>query len=101
MPQESCLGSPPSGKGSGGRPSADQEIGPSAKVPSSATATQSSSVVSDDQLQKLEHGKERELVDAFGWINLAMLVIVLVGYAYHKGTYNPFKALWNDLTKPR
>ena len=38
-------------------------------------------------------------MDAFGWINLTFLVIVLVGYAYHKGTYNPFKALWNDLRK--
>jgi len=26
---------------------------------------------------------------------------VLVGYGYHKGTYNPLKALWDDLTKPR
>ena len=38
-------------------------------------------------------------MDAFGWINLAMLVIVLVGYAYHKGADNPFKALWDDLRK--
>jgi len=38
-------------------------------------------------------------MDAFGWINLAFLIILLVGYAYHKGTYNPFKALWDDLTK--
>ena len=38
-------------------------------------------------------------MDAFGWINLVLLVIVLVGYAYHKGTYNPFKALWDDITK--
>ncbi len=38
-------------------------------------------------------------MDAFGWINLVLLVIVLVGYSYHKGTYNSFKALWDDVTK--
>ena len=50
---------------------------------------------------KLECRKGRELMDAFGWINLAVLIIVLVGYGYHKGTYNPFKALWDDLRKSR
>jgi len=40
-------------------------------------------------------------MDAFGWINLTVLIIVLVGYGYHKGTYNPLKALWDDLMKPR
>ena len=40
-------------------------------------------------------------MDAFGWINLAVLIIVLVGYAYHKDTYNPLKALWDDLRKSR
>ena len=39
-------------------------------------------------------------MDAVGWIFLVGLIIVLVGYAYHKGTYNPFKALWDDITKP-
>ncbi len=39
-------------------------------------------------------------MDAFGWINLVLLVIVLVGYSYHKGTYNPFKALWDDPSLP-
>jgi len=39
------------------------------------------------------------LLDAFGWINLVVLVMVLAGYAYHKETYNPFKALWHDLRK--
>ena len=39
------------------------------------------------------------LVDAFGWINLVLLIILLIGYAYHKGTYNPIKALWDDLAK--
>jgi len=38
-------------------------------------------------------------MDAFGWINLVLLVIALIGYAYHKGTYDPFKALWDDSTK--
>ena len=38
-------------------------------------------------------------MDAFGWINLVLLVIVLVGYSYH-GTYNPFKALWDDPSLP-
>lgn len=41
--------------------------------------------------EKLERGKERKLMDAFGWINLVFLIIVLVGYAYHKGTYNRTK----------
>lgn len=40
-------------------------------------------------------------MDAFGWINLIFLIIVLVAYAYHKGTFNPFKALWDDLRKSR
>ena len=40
-------------------------------------------------------------MDAFGWINLVLLVIMLIGYAYHKGTYNPFKALWDDITKSK
>jgi len=39
-------------------------------------------------------------MDAVGWIFLVGLIIVLAGYAYHKGTYNPFKALWDDITKP-
>jgi hypothetical protein len=38
-------------------------------------------------------------MDAFGWINLVLLGILLIRYAYHKGTYNPFKALWRDITK--
>jgi len=38
-------------------------------------------------------------MDAFGWINLVLLVIVLIGYAYHKETYNPFEALWENITK--
>jgi hypothetical protein len=38
-------------------------------------------------------------MDAVGWIFLVGLIIVLAGYAYHKGTYNPIKALWQDLTK--
>jgi len=37
-------------------------------------------------------------MDAFGWINLIVLVMVLAGYGYHKGTYNPL-ALWHDLRK--
>ena len=31
-------------------------------------------------------------MDAFGWINLVLLIIVLIGYSHHKGTYHPFKA---------
>ena len=38
-------------------------------------------------------------MDASGWINLVLLGTVLIGYAYHKGTFNPFKALWDDRTK--
>ena len=38
-------------------------------------------------------------MDAFGWINLVLLVIVLVGYSYHKGAYNPVNARWDDITK--
>ena len=38
-------------------------------------------------------------MDAFGSINLVLLVVVLVGYAYHKGTFYLFKALWDELTK--
>jgi hypothetical protein len=41
-----------------------------------------------------KYGRKRmNFMDAFGWINLALLIILLVGYAYHKGTDNPFKAL--------
>ena len=40
-------------------------------------------------------------MDAVGWIFLLMLIIVLAGYGYHKGTYNPLKALWDDLRKSR
>ena len=40
-------------------------------------------------------------MDAVGWIFLVALIIVLASYAYHKGTYNPFKALWDDLRKSR
>ena len=39
-------------------------------------------------------------MDAVGWIFLVGLIIVIAGYGYHKGTYNPLKALWDDLTKP-
>ena len=38
-------------------------------------------------------------MDAVGWIFLVMLILVLAGYGYHKGTYNPIKALWHDLAK--
>ena len=38
-------------------------------------------------------------MDAVGWIFLVTLILVLAEYAYHKGTYNPIKALWRDLTK--
>ena len=40
-------------------------------------------------------------MDAVGWIFLVGLIFVLAGYAYPNGTYNPFKALWHDLTKPK
>ena len=45
--------------------------------------------------------KGSDFMDAVGWIFLVALIIMLVGYAYHKGTYNPFKALWDDLRKSR
>lgn len=47
-----------------------------------------------------KYGRKRmTFMDAFGWINLALLIILLVGYAYHKGTYNSLKVLWDDLKK--
>ena len=39
-------------------------------------------------------------MDAVASIFLVGLILVLVGYGYHKGTFNPIKALWHDLTKP-
>ncbi|MDZ4342473.1 MAG: hypothetical protein U1E51_08595 [Candidatus Binatia bacterium] len=56
-------------------------------------------------MQRFESARRLQILtidrfmDAFGWINFVLLVIVLIGYAYHKGTYNPFKALWDDITK--
>ncbi len=56
-------------------------------------------------MQRFESARRLQILefecfmDAFGGINLVLLVIVLIGYAYHKGTYNPFKALWDDITK--
>jgi hypothetical protein len=45
--------------------------------------------------------KEIEFMDAVSWIFLVGLIIVLAGYGYHKGTFNPLKALWHDITKPK